>query len=72
MSSEIIEEIRNWKLEAKLEENTRYFYYTKAASSIENGTKCFVIGRKGTGKTAIAEYFSSINDANIFTVKLSF
>ena len=46
----ILEEIEDWKLEAKLESSERYFYHTRIVDRIAAGKKCFVIGRKGTGK----------------------
>lgn len=69
----LLNEIRdNWKLEAKSEKTLRYFFHLKEVASIENGTKAYVIGRKGTGKTAIAEYLANISDSNVFSEKLSF
>ena len=44
-----------WHLEAK-QENEDLFFYIEEVNSIKNGEKCYVIGRKGMGKTAIAEY----------------
>src|SRR5689334_19442903 len=49
----LIEEISEWKLEAKFDDNNRYFYPWADLPSLESGKRCFVIGRKGTGKTAI-------------------
>lgn len=65
-------EIANWKTEAKLEDITRYFHYTNPISLIERGSRCFVIGRKGAGKTAICEYITSKKSHDIFAKKLSF
>jgi cold shock protein len=55
-STELVKEVAQWKLEARSEDNDRYFFHVKEVSSIENGDKCYVIGRKGSGKTAISEY----------------
>lgn len=60
-----------WNIEAK-QENVDYFYNTNEAKELISGNKYFVIGRKGTGKTAIAEYISQKIDANHFAQKLSF
>lgn len=60
-----------WKLEAKQEEN-RYFYNVNEVNDIFNGKKHFVIGRKGSGKTAIAQYIYDYCDAKVFSEKLSF
>jgi len=70
-----LEEIsENWKLEAREEDNERYFYFFNEVSKIMNGKKSYVIGRKGTGKTAISEYISNLDKASndIFTEKLKF
>ena len=69
---ELFNEISEWKLEAKLENNNRYFYHTTEVKRIENGSKCFVIGRKGCGKTAISEYLTKIKKHDYFSVKLTF
>ena len=68
----LLKEIANWKLDAKLEDSSRYFYYQDFVKQLVNGEKCYVIGRKGTGKTAISEYLSKLYDVGIFTRKLSF
>lgn len=72
MKNNVLEEIEDWKLEAKLENSERYFYHTRVVDRIAAGKKCFVIGRKGTGKTAIGEHLSTLNKDNSFAVKLSF
>ena len=56
--AEIIEEIAKWKLEAKAEDNDRYFWHVHETDEISSGDKYFVIGRKGSGKTAICEYLN--------------
>lgn len=63
----------NWKLEAKLESED-LFYSVKNLPEIEDGKKCYVIGRKGMGKTAIAEHFQALADENplSFSKRLSF
>lgn len=60
-----------WNIEAK-QESTEYFYSTGESQELLNGKKYFVIGRKGTGKTAIAEHIASQNDEIHFSEKLSF
>jgi len=62
---------KNWNIEAR-QENTNYFHNTIEAKELIDGKKYFVIGRKGTGKTAIAEHISKKIDANHFSEKLSF
>lgn len=70
--TQLLQEIsENWNIEAK-NEKPDYFFNTAEAKELFNGVKHFVIGRKGTGKTAIAEYLSKIHDANVFSEKLSF
>ncbi|MDZ7910007.1 MAG: hypothetical protein U5N10_18505 [Gemmobacter sp.] len=70
--SSILKEISNWSIEAKDEDTSRYFFHFDDVTQIENGQKNYVIGRKGTGKTAIAEYLHSKNDHNRFSRLLSF
>jgi len=68
----------NWKLEAKQENNDRYFYHVEESNKILNGERFYVIGRKGSGKSAISEYILNLRDQtneesyNVFTEKLSF
>ncbi len=72
---EVIEEIAdNWKLEARSEDSKRYFYNYQEIRRIKNGTKSYVIGRKGSGKTAISEHLFNLgkDDSKIFTEKLTF
>lgn len=61
-----------WMLEATHENTLRYFYHLDEFKQIENGTKCFVIGRKGTGKTALSEYLYNQKSYNTYTERLSF
>ncbi|WP_198292406.1 P-loop ATPase, Sll1717 family [Burkholderia glumae] len=69
----VLTEIRdNWKLEAKSESSERYFFHVSEVQLIESGKKSYIIGRKGTGKTAIAEYFYTRSQYNQFCEKLSF
>lgn len=72
MSLKILEEIEDWRLEAKLEDSHRYFYHTKTVDRLSNGKRTYVIGRKGTGKTAISEYLSELKGYNLFSEKLTF
>lgn len=62
----------NWKLEAKQEDNHRLFYFIEETEKILKGERFYVIGRKGTGKSAIAEYITKLEDHSIFSEKLSF
>jgi len=71
MSAGLLEEIENWKLEAKLEDSVRYFYHTRVVDQILKGQKAYVIGRKGTGKTAISEHLVA-SSGGYFTQKLTF
>jgi hypothetical protein len=68
-----LEEIRNgWKLDSRSEDSARYFFHLTEAASIENGKRAYVIGRKGTGKTALAEFIAAKREAKTFSTKLSF
>lgn len=62
---------KNWKLEAKLEDN-QYFYNIDEVQKIKDGEKLFIIGRKGSGKSAICEHIVNQAEFDIFTKKLSF
>lgn len=68
----VLAEVSEWKLEAKNEDNGRYFFHVKEVASIENGKRAYVIGRKGSGKTAISEYLGQISDHETFSKKLTF
>src|SRR2546425_8641170 len=72
MSSPLLQEVSEWKLEAKLEDIDRYFYFVDEVNEIVSGNKAYVIGRKGTGKTAISEYISRSQRFDTFTEKLTF
>jgi Cdc6-like AAA superfamily ATPase len=65
-----------WKLEAKQENNSRYFFHIDESTRILNGERFYVIGRKGSGKTAIGEYVLNLNKThenyNVFAERLSF
>ncbi len=63
--------INNWSVEAK-KENRAYFYNVQEVNIIMEGKRSFVIGRKGSGKTAIAQHLCEIEQANVFSDKLSF
>ncbi|MBA1324544.1 hypothetical protein [Pseudomonas plecoglossicida] len=58
MSKGLLHEVSSWKVEAKLEDTGRYFFHTDVVDKIASGAKSFVIGRKGSGKTAIAEHLT--------------
>src|SRR5579871_5268047 len=42
-SKDLTKQVAEWKLEARSEDNDRYFFHVKEVSSIENGEKCYVI-----------------------------
>lgn len=72
MKNNLLETIaQNWKLEAKLE-TSRYFYHYTEVSAILDNIKCFVIGRKGTGKTAICNHIVNIKKYDCFSERLNF
>lgn len=68
----ILREISRWPIEAKDDDTDRYFFHFDDVERIESGLKNFVIGRKGTGKTAIAEYLHRTELHNRFSKLLSF
>ena len=68
----VIQNIANgWNVEAKMEDS-KYFYMYKEVQAVLNNRKCYVIGRKGSGKSAICQYITSIRDYDTFSAKLSF
>jgi hypothetical protein len=68
----ILKEIEEWKLEGADEDSHRYFFHIDEIRALENGDKTYVIGRKGTGKTALCKYFETNESYDRFCVKLSF
>lgn len=64
--------VADWKLEEKGRDNLRYFYSFDEVNRVESGRNCFVIGRKGSGKTAVAEHLHGLVGPEIFVTKLSF
>lgn len=69
---DVLKEISQWKREARAEDSYRYFWHVREVDQISKGEKYFVIGRKGSGKTAICEHFSRLKQHNVFSEKLSF
>lgn len=67
-----LNEVSEWKLEAKLEDAIKYFLPVPESDQIKSGKKSYVIGRKGTGKTAIVSYLSSVSNEEFSSEKLSF
>lgn len=63
--------VETWRLEAR-QETENLFYYIDEIKQLQNGSKCYVIGRKGMGKTAISEYFYNMADPLKFSERLSF
>ena len=56
-----------WKLEAKQEDNLRYFFHVKEAEKVLSGEKFYVVGRKGSGKSAISQYILNLCNENMLT-----
>lgn len=63
---------QNWKLEARLEDNSKYFYHFREVNMILNNQKCYIVGRKGAGKSAICEHIVNNKSYDSFAQKLSF
>jgi hypothetical protein len=72
VSIDVLREISNRKREAKAEDNDRYFWHVGEVDQIAKGEKYFVIGRKGSGKTAICEYLGKQKRFDLFAEKLTF
>ena len=54
-----IRNVSDWKVEAKNETSIDYFVRFPLVDRLVDGSRCFVVGRRGTGKTAIASYIDS-------------
>lgn len=67
-----LREIAEWKLEAKLENSEKYFMSVPEVQDIKTGKKSFVIGRKGSGKTAIVTNIYDTTSDEYSSEKLSF
>ena len=62
----------NWQLDAMQENMCKYFFTHNDLSLIQNGKKCYVIGRKGSGKSAICQYLVTDGQYDKFAQKLTF
>ena len=69
---DLLKEVANWKLDANSEDLSRYFLNISEVTEIEGGNRSLVIGRKGTGKTAIANHLAKIAEYNTFAEMMSF
>lgn len=63
--------VSGWKLDAMLEDS-KYFFFFDEVRSIANEQKCYVIGRKGSGKSAICQHLDKQGKYNVFSRRLSF
>jgi hypothetical protein len=71
-SNDYLYEISNWNIDAKLDDTGRYFYHIQVIDEILKGNKSYITGRKGTGKTAVADYLLQMNEECVFKRKLTF
>lgn len=69
---EWLREISDWKLEAADEDTGRYFFGFPGVSAVQSGEKSYIIGRKGSGKTAVAEHVRSLTGPRTFVRSLYF
>lgn len=67
-----LSEISDWRLEAKEEDSARYFYAQPELPKISTGGISYVIGRKGSGKTAVAEHINGLDGWDTAIQNLSF
>jgi len=72
MSAQFFSTVAEWKREAARENSEKYFFPFRDLGRVETGESCFVIGRKGTGKTAIAEHLEGQSGHDRFCEALSF
>lgn len=68
---EFFNKIESWSIEAT-NEDSAYFYSVKEIEKIKTGKVLYVIGRKGTGKSAIVNKLLKSEDSNSHAIKLSF
>lgn len=54
---------RRWKVNAKNEDNPRFFFPMRGMDRVLEGDVQLVLGRKGTGKTAIIQHLHSLQKA---------
>lgn len=64
-----LNDIARWKLEAKLDDIKRYFFTVPELKKITTGDASYVIGRKGTGKTALVQYLSDHSTGDMFVTR---
>ena len=69
MPTHFLEKIDSWDIAANLEDAKTYFFPIQNFDKIEQGKISFIVGRKGTGKSMIAEYLEqeSNDNFNVFT-----
>ncbi len=65
---------KNWFVAAEEEDINKYFYSYKEVDSVIDGEKCFIIGRKGSGKSALRKFIINIENQrhDVFAENLSF
>lgn len=68
----LLQEISHWKMEAADEDIERYFYMFDGLSDIINGRYTIILGRKGSGKTAIIEHIASLSSFESSSTKITF
>ncbi|HEY7297342.1 MAG TPA: hypothetical protein VH684_05330 [Xanthobacteraceae bacterium] len=62
----------SWKIDAANEDVNKYFFEFDEFSAIKEGNVCIVLGRKGSGKTAICEFLHTRRAEGKRSVRLSF
>jgi hypothetical protein len=67
-----LEEIANWRLEAKEEDTARYFFSPPGLERMHTGLASIILGRKGAGKTAVAEHINGLQGHDVSIRNLSF
>jgi hypothetical protein len=57
--AELLHHISQWKLDARNEDMTKLYYQTAQFDAVQTGKSFIVVGRKGSGKTALGEHLIS-------------
>lgn len=72
MSLNTQKEVVNWKLEARLEDAERYFFPVNRLETVTEGRAFYVIGRKGSGKTAVSQHLYQSRAYDCYTQRFTF
>ncbi len=58
----LLEALANWDIAAESDDIRRYFYHYNDVTKIESGAVLSLVGHKGAGKSAVAQWLADVND----------